>query len=130
MEEIKQFIVQNWQFISFALVVFFEFVLMFIKRRSKFVVQDTSIYQFLIDIINEAEGLFASGNGIAKKEFVIARFKERYQKTVEDWISYYKKTHPFDRGNDEKILDDTLSYFIEKILSTPQKKGGFGRESK
>lgn len=95
---------------------------MFIKRRSKFVVQDTSIYQFLIEIINEAENLYSSGNGAAKKDYVIARFKEKYHKTVEEWISYYKKTHPFDKADD--VIDETLSYFIEKILSTPQKKGG------
>lgn len=122
METILNFVVENWQYISIALVIVLELVLMLFKKRSKFVVQDTSIYQFLIDIINEAENLYAPGTGSSKKEYVIARFKERYHKTIEDWVSYYKKTHPFDNKCGEDVIDETLTYFIERILSTPQSK--------
>lgn len=109
MEKVVNFIVENWQFISIAIVVLLEITLFIIKKRPKTVLQDDGVYQDLVSLIEEAEKIvWASGE--QKKNYVLDKFADAH--------SYAS----------DPAVRKTLGFFIEDILSTPTKKGGPGRE--
>lgn len=100
MESLKEFIVNNWQYISAALVVVLEIILMLIKKNPKVI--DPSIYSKITSLIQDAEKTFGSGHGEEKKQFVVSSF------LASSPIDTYPKKF--------------VEFVVEDILSTPEKK--------
>lgn len=112
MESIKQFIVDNWQFISFGLVVLFELLILIFKKKNKTLLLDNSAYSSLVRLVKEAEEKFGSGSGEDKLRYVISNFlREKHIGNLTEFNGIIKA-----------MVDD--------ILECPTKKGGYGRESK
>lgn len=99
MKTILDFIVNNWQYLSFALVVLLEFVLLIIKRKKTVSIPE-GIITDLINLINEAEVKLGAGNGKDKLEYVINTILIKYP-----------------------CLDiSAIKEAVEFILTSPQKK--------
>lgn len=100
MESLKNFIVENWQFISSALLALLTIIAMIIKKKpiNKYV---DEFYGELVSLIQAAEISFGSGSGKDKKKFVLGTFMARHP----DYDVYQ------------------VSDAIEDILTTPLKKG-------
>lgn len=100
--QIVDFIRDNWQYFSAALVVVLEIVLLFLKRSKSLALTDGQIDN-LIDWVLEAEKFIGSGKGNEKIKYVCQKFHDRYPTSnMEDWA---------------------IRYSVERILTTPQKKG-------
>lgn len=119
--EIVNFLRDNWQYISFCLVIIFELLIIIIKKRPKkwdelnMVIQQAiaKIPGFIADA-EQAQDL--SGND--KKTLVIG------------WLlTFIENVLKRNLTNSEEIYTyKALSFFIEEVLTCPTKKGGFGRE--
>lgn len=100
-DTIVSFLRDNWQYISAALVVVLEIVLLFLKRKKSLALTDGQIDN-LIEWILEAEKFIGSGKGKEKIKYVCQKFHDRYPTSMmEDWA---------------------VRHSVERILSTPQKK--------
>lgn len=120
METLVQFFRDNWQFISTAIVALLTIIFGLLRKKTtiegSFIEQ---VYSKAIYLINEAEKIFASGQGEKKKEFVIGCLKENYPNLSKLFDSYKKAA-----WSNEPDSSDVYSWIIENILSTPQKKQG------
>lgn len=109
---IVDFLRDNWQYISAGLVVLLDILILIFKRRLKVnYTLPSSWYPDLIDIVSEAEDVFGAGHGSEKLHYVKQRMKARIGLKYNDGV-----------------LDFMIGEFVERILNTPTKKGGCGRE--
>lgn len=121
--QVVDFIVNYWQYLSIALVVLIEIVILIIKRHPKkyddFVQVVEQAFVHVPSIISAAEEVYtASGEGVQKMEFVLFEILNFIEGRLH-------------RDVNEKECDyiyKTFSQFIEAILDAPTKKGGCGRE--
>ena len=104
METFLNFLVKYWQYISVALVVIFEFILMVIKKKPQ--VFDNSLTADLVELIKIAEERFGEGHGVDKLSYVVEEASKKHS----------------------SIPPQVISFFVDSILNTPTKKGGLGRE--
>jgi hypothetical protein len=102
-ETIKNFIVNNWDFISLLLVCLLELLIIIFKKSKKQII-DRSYTVELLRLIVEAEKTFGSGHGVEKKEYVMKQFFAQHPDYTKDFSS---------------IIGEQ----IEVLLSSPQKKG-------
>lgn len=106
MDELVNFLKDYWQYISIAIVVLFDILLILLKRKPKF-------YGYvldLVDYIQDAEKEYGAGHGDEKLNSVIDR-------------KIRKENMPNTQFN-----RDCIAHLVERILQTPTKKGGLGRE--
>lgn len=120
MQIISEFLVNNWQYISSALLVCLTLLSIILKRhptfKDKFLEIGKSLIGYVPSLISMVEGYDLSG--IAKKE-----------KVMEYLLDIFEEKLGRDLTKDEfKRFYDTFSSYIERILETPTKKGGHGRE--
>lgn len=108
----RDFFIQNWRLILEALLVLVSFIFMIVRKRPTKVIDtiQTLIVRLLPGLINQAEIDFGSGNGSAKKNFVLDHLHELLLEFgySDEVVSQYK-TFASDQ--------------VEVILSTPKKKG-------
>lgn len=102
MNQIVDFIRDNWSYISFGLVILMELILLIVKRN-KTSVYDNSIIAQLIPLVAAAEEIFGSGHGKEKLDYVVKTYNE----------SHLQAQLPV------KVIES----FVESILATPEKKG-------
>ena len=100
MQQIINYIIDNWMWLFPIVLSVVEFLILFIFRRIKYI--DSSICFKLIPFIKQAESIYGSGHGVEKLNYVI----KQYQQICPD-------ANP-----------SIISYFVNEILDTPQKKGG------
>jgi len=103
MEEIKQFIVSNYQFIVLGIVALIQVILALFRKKSKVEIFDDSATSSLVDLTIEAEMKYGSGNGKEKLDYVYEKFVEKHPS-----LKPYRKA---------------VVNLVEHILSSPQKKG-------
>lgn len=98
--QIVDFIRDNWQFISSAILALLTIIAMIIKKKpvNKYV---DDFYGELVSLIQAAESTYGNGFGADKKKFVLSTFMARHP----DYDVY------------------CVSDAIEDILKSPQKKG-------
>lgn len=118
--EIVNFLRDYWQYISVAILALIDFVVILVKRRpsskDELINASKSVLTYLPRIINIFEEKDLSG--AAKKEGVLQNCLTLIEARLgrELYASEVKKFY------------DVFSNEIETILSTPTKKGGYGRE--
>jgi len=106
-QQIVDYIIANWQWILPIVVSVVEFFILFIFRRGKVSLSITShLIEDVIHGIQIAEERWPEGNGGTKHQFVRDFIREKY-----GWFFY-------------QCLESEIDFYIDKILSTPQKKGG------
>lgn len=97
----KEFVIQNWKTLVVLAFAIAEVILLIFKKTIKLDTTKEKILNSLPVCIHLAEQLFESGS--LKKDFVI--------KTVKEIFSL------------DSSFDSFIGSAIEKILSTPEKKG-------
>ncbi len=114
MEELKQFLIQNWQLLASALLFIVSFVIGLVTRRKK----GYTFSDILLGLIAEQLPLWislaesAGGTGEQKKVAVL-----------NDALNYASKTLGRKLSEEEtSFIIAQASEQIEKILGTPQKK--------
>ena len=121
MDTIKDFIVQNWQFISSAILAVLTIIAMLVKKKPQtlddFVL---ALHQALMDVPYFIQKVEHSGDGSLKKLQV-------QQLTLDKVKEYLRRSLTKTEINQSLIFIEDA---IEEILSCPTKKGGNGRESK
>lgn len=119
--QVLDFIVNNWQYISIALVVLLDIIILIVKNRPKrFDEINDIISQCIAKIpafIQDAESL-GDYDGADKKSLVVGWLFQFIENTLKRAPS----------ASEEQYIYKALSYYIEAILDCPTKKGGFGRE--
>lgn len=107
MNEVSKFIVDNWQYISIAIIVLLEIVLLIVKRFKLKLNLPTSIYEKVCKLVKEAEQTFGAGHGDEKLKYVVSRYlqEEKVPGCFYSEFSWWVKC------------------IVEDILGTPQKKG-------
>lgn len=113
MDTLVNFLRENWQFISSAILALLTIIAMLIKRKPKtiddFIIGILEVINDLPEFINEVEEV---GNGLSKKikvqQFALNDLKSRLKRTLTKTELSQALCH----------IDDAL----ESILSTPQKK--------
>lgn len=105
METFLNFLVNYWQYISVALVVLLELILMIIKRKKVSVLPE-GLLNFILTSICEAEIKFGTGHGTEKLSFVLNKVSETYP----------------------TVSSDAVKHIVDFVLTSPTKKGGLGRE--
>jgi len=107
-----KFLVDYWEYISIALLVILDVVILIVKRIKFNVELPSNSYEQLVQLVNEAEVQFGSGHGSEKLQYVVKKY--------------------FQQNNISCLMNVPLLKYVrnivEIILSTPTKKGGFGRE--
>lgn len=108
MKEIINFIVDNWQFVSSVAISIVGFILLLLRKRYKIV---DSVCEYLGSIIPQAVRYtesHCSEKCLAKKRFCISYIKSLFDKHFPgcNWSNY----------------ESYVSYLIEDVLDTPQKK--------
>lgn len=115
-ETFKNFIVDNWQFISIALVILCNIILIFIKRKEKRSTFDAALENVISAIpmyVIEAENKFGNGHGSEKYEYV----KDLCSSLVFNELGReLTKT-------EKKWFDGHVKQTIDFVLTAPQKKG-------
>lgn len=110
MSKILEFCGQNWKFILTVLLAVGEIIfLLFRTKKSRKMVVD-SLVSILPDFICDAEKKFSDGE--SKIKYVLSCCIDHLE--VETKESRFKLI---------RLYGDLLVEYIEKILSTPQKKG-------
>ena len=114
MEELKQFLIQNWQLLASALLFIVSFVIGLVTRRKK----GYTFSDILLGLIAEQLPMWislaesAGGTGEQKKVAVL-----------NDALNYASKTLGRKLSEEEtSFIIAQASEQIEKILGTPQKK--------
>lgn len=118
MQDFINWIVDNWQFVSSVAISIVGFILLFLRKRFKIV---DSACEYLLSVIpaavrySEDKYKEIAENSmhiysINKKEWALSYVKERFlrQFPSSNWSEY--KSY--------------VSFLIEDVLNTPQKKGG------
>lgn len=101
MNQLVDFLSNNWKWLSALLVGLIELVFIIFKKPYK-------VYGYYLDFVNwvnEAEKEFGDGHGEDKLEYVYQKYIRKYSDT----------NYTFART--------TVKNAVEKILETPQKKG-------
>lgn len=110
MKEFTTFVTENWKFIVESLLTVISiFLVIFLRRKIK-VKSTGSLYERIVELINDAESIYGSGHGSEKLSYVLTGISA-------EWIAM---------GFQKESLKDVLPAYadlVEKILSTPQKKG-------
>jgi len=101
MNDILDFIVQNWQWILISFLSLLSFLISLFKRN-KNILYDNSILSVLIQLVNDAEALYGAGNGEKKLEYVLTTY-----------FNSYPAAKPY---------EVSVRKLVELILSTPHKK--------
>lgn len=115
-ETIKNFVVDNWQFISIVIIIICNIILFLIRRKEKRSTFDAAVETICSSIpmfIIEAENKFGSGHGSDKLELV----KEHCYSLIKNELG---------RGltkSEKKYFDGTIKQLVEVVLTAPQKKG-------
>lgn len=118
---IKNFIVDNWQFISIALIIICNVFLFLIRRKEKKTSFDVALENFLINLplfVIQAEKIYGAGAGHSKLDYVLSQCFSKLENELGRTLTCSEK----------KQIDREINYQINAILSAPVKKGGFGRE--
>lgn len=97
MEAVKVFIVENWQYISIALVIILDIVLLIVKRNKTNII-DNGLFKKVIDLTILAENKFGAGHGEDKLNFVLSSLST------------------------EGVPEGMLKSIIEYVLSAPKRK--------
>lgn len=106
MQEIGNFLVDNWRLILEVILLIASVCIAIFRRRPLTKIFDSSAYSNLITLVQEAEEKFGAGNGYEKLQFVLNKYlKIKNLEDLDDWDK------------------NSLIVMIERILSTPQKKG-------
>lgn len=100
----KEFLVENWQFISTALLTVVCIILALAKKKPVNQILDNSAYKDLIILIKQAEEKFGSGHGKDKLDYVITSFCN---------------LKSLDR---DTFLKCSIQSKVENILATPERK--------
>jgi len=114
MDVIWQFILDNWQWLLTIVLAFIEFVIILIfrgKRKISYNLRDNILnrcYEILPDLINEAEEKYP-GQGSKKLQYVLINCIKRFN-SIGDLVY------------DKDVLA-IITEYVEKILTTPTKKG-------
>lgn len=98
------FLVAYWRYISIAIVVILDVLILLLKRNK---VIDPSLFAKVVTAVMDAEEIFGSGEGQEKLNYVIEKVNQ------ESVVKY---------------SSGVIKHITELVLSTPTKKGGFGRE--
>ena len=106
--EIVDFLSKYWQYISIAIVVFIDILILVIKK-DKTTVIDNGVYHKLVGWIKQAEEYYGPECGFKKLQYVIAM---------------YMTEHPDATRTEVKFVES----FVDDLLTLPTKKGGPGRE--
>lgn len=118
MENVLNFIKDNWSFISTAILGTLSLILMIIKRKPKkydeFVSCVSRVISSMPGFINAAEEFKEPDeNGQDKKAAVIGWCFQKMENLIKRELT----------DDEELYCYKTFSYYVEAILSTPQKKG-------
>lgn len=112
MQQISEFLVNYWQYISIALVVIIDIVLFLFKKRTK--IYDASAYSHLITLVDEVEDM-------SKSMDVPMTGRDKLKYVVDHYFAL--------TGLEDNMWNrSSIICLVERILSTPTKKGGPGRE--
>lgn len=120
-ETIKNFIVDNWQFISIVLIIICNILLWLIRRKEKKTSFDVALENFLLDVplyVIEAEKKFGAGEGKKKHEYVVKQCRSYLVNQLGRTLT---KT-------EQNTIDRDVYFQIDSVLCSPTKKGGLGRE--
>lgn len=118
---IVDFLRDNWSFISTGVLAVLSIIIMIIKRRPK---KFEELNQVISDVIAKIPGFIIDAettgdyNGQDKKSFVVSWCFQFIEKALGRDLS----------GSEELYCYKAISYFIELVLESPTKKGGYGRE--
>lgn len=115
--EIVQFLLDNWQYFSTALLTILSIVLMIIKRKPKKYDEFVSCVSQTISampgfIITAEELKTPDENGQDKKNLVIGWCFQKMENLIKRELTRDEELYCF----------KTFSNYVEQILSTPQKK--------
>ena len=102
MDGVVDFLSNNWQFISAALVVILNTILLLFRRNKTY---DNGILSDIIPLILQSE--FTLETGKDRLKYVLTHF-------------------PYD--SHPSVDEAKVKTYVEYILSLPTKKGGIGRE--
>ncbi len=106
MHDIITFLVENWRLILEFVLLIGSVVVACTRKRPFTKIFDASAYSNLITLVQEAEEKFGAGHGYEKLQFVLNKYlKIKNLEDIDDWNK------------------SSLIVMIERILSTPQKKG-------
>lgn len=100
------FIVDYWQYISIALVVILDLVILIFKKARVQYKLPHSWYPFICDLVKEAESIYGAGHGSEKLNYVIEKVKTTYNV-----------------NHNDLMFNNLVKTVIEDILSAPMKKG-------
>lgn len=109
-----EFMLENWKFLLEIFLLVLSFVLLFLKKKAKIVVDDKVLGYMFREIpiwIKEAEDLYSSGNGENKFLYVCNKALQY----IADSLSISIKDIP-----GSMVLE--IKDMIEDVLSTPIKK--------
>lgn len=111
MNQVFEFIVRYWKYISIAIVIIIEVLIILIKKKPVKVIDGvkSAILASLPDYIAEAEAKFGKGKGEEKLKYVVAKC-----------LLDLKNAQP---ELDCSLYIDLIQDAVESILKTPQKKG-------
>lgn len=105
MKDFVKFLVDNWQFISTAIITLLSVILLIVKKRPLTEILDNSAYKDLIILIKDAESRFGAKEGKKKLDYVLTAFCNI-------------------KGiNKDSFTASSVKSLIENVLETPQKKG-------
>lgn len=108
MEDLVSFLIDNWKFLVYVVLLLVSVILAIVRRTIVNVIPESVVLELsdsIIMYVNEAEKLFPeAGSGKRKLMYVVERCKD------------------FCKETKVSISSDFVFALVEKILSTPQKK--------
>ena len=110
MNQVLNFLLENWQLLAMVLVLILEIVVFFLKKKPQVNLDDhikSLIDEFLPGFILLAEQTGSSGP--EKLAFVVSSLLGKVKRTIS--------------SKDEEFWKDYIISKVEAVLSTPQKKG-------
>lgn len=120
--DFKEFLVNNWQYISIGILCLLDVLIIILKRRPKKWDELNNIISQAIaklpGFIQSAETMGSDYTGMDKKNFVVSWIFEFIQNALKRDLSL----------SEEQYCYKAISWAIENILDCPTKKGGCGRE--
>lgn len=109
MENVVNFLLHHYREVILVISVLINLII-FVINRGKTTIYDASAYSTLLTLINEAEEKFGPGRGADKLEYVVRQYIDLKNLDNNFWTR------------------SSLVLIIERLLNSPTKKGGPGRE--
>jgi len=108
-EEIKAFLLDNWQFLVSCLVSIILLIITCCKKRINLSLSD-DVYSMIPSFINEAEVEYGDGHGSEKLQFVLKKC-----------LIYLNTRTGISNATLTSLIPGIVNY-IEEVLRTPTKK--------